>query len=108
MQAGNVGEQGRTLPRAINLPLSQLRARFDELAQDRELWICCAAGQRAYFAARFLTQRGYRARNLSGGYTTYKALRAAHLVPWISSRLWESRPNERQDSRTRSRGPRCA
>ena len=66
---------------AINLPLSQLRARFNELAQDKELWICCAAGQRAYFAARFLTQHGYRTRNLSGGYTTYKALRAAHLVP---------------------------
>jgi rhodanese-related sulfurtransferase len=43
--------------------------------------ICCAAGQRAYFAARFLTQHGYRARNLSGGYTMYQALRAAHLVP---------------------------
>ena len=69
------------VPRAINLPLSKLRTRFKELAQDKELWICCAAGQRAYFAARFLTQAGYRARNLSGGYTTYKALRAAHLVP---------------------------
>jgi NADPH-dependent 2,4-dienoyl-CoA reductase/sulfur reductase-like enzyme/rhodanese-related sulfurtransferase len=69
------------VPRSINLPLSQMRARFQELARDRELWLCCAAGQRAYFAARFLAQHGYRVRNLSGGYTTYKARSAANLVP---------------------------
>jgi NADPH-dependent 2,4-dienoyl-CoA reductase/sulfur reductase-like enzyme/rhodanese-related sulfurtransferase len=69
------------VPRSINLPLSQMRARFQELARDRELWLCCAAGQRAYFAVRFLAQRGYRVRNLSGGYTTYKARSAANLVP---------------------------
>ena len=69
------------VPGATNLPLSQMRARFEELERGRELWVCCAAGQRAYYAARFLAQHGYRTRNLSGGYTTYKALRAAHLVP---------------------------
>jgi NADPH-dependent 2,4-dienoyl-CoA reductase/sulfur reductase-like enzyme/rhodanese-related sulfurtransferase len=71
---------GGAVPRAINLPLSQLRERFGELPRDRELWLCCAAGQRAYYATRFLAQHGYRARNLSGGYTTYKTLRAAKLV----------------------------
>lgn len=68
------------IPNAINLPLSQMRARYDELPKDREIWICCEVGQRAYYATRFLTQRGYRSRNLSGGYTTYKALKAASLV----------------------------
>ena len=69
------------IPRSSNLPLSQMRARFQELARDRELWLCCAAGQCAYFAARFLAQHGYRVRNLSDGYTTYKARSAARLVP---------------------------
>jgi NADPH-dependent 2,4-dienoyl-CoA reductase/sulfur reductase-like enzyme/rhodanese-related sulfurtransferase len=69
------------IPKAINLPLSQLRARYVELPKDRDIWVCCAVGQRAYFAARFLTQHGYRSRNLSGGYTTYRALRAAGLAP---------------------------
>ncbi len=69
------------IPRAINLPLSQLRSRYGELPPDRELYVCCEVGQRAYYAIRFLTQRGYRARNLSGGYTTYKALRASGLTP---------------------------
>ena len=69
------------IPKAINLPLSQLRSRYVELPTDRDIWVYCAVGQRAYFAARFLTQHGYRSRNLSGGYTTYKALKAAGLAP---------------------------
>jgi len=67
------------IPKAINLPLSQLRSRYVELPKDRGIWVCCAVGQRAYFAARFLTQQGYRSLNLSGGYTTYGARKAAGL-----------------------------
>jgi rhodanese-related sulfurtransferase len=65
------------LPDAVNLPLSQLRRRFVELPRERELWICCGVGQRAYYASRFLAQHGYRTRVLSGGFSTYQALRAA-------------------------------
>jgi len=72
---------GGHLPRAINLPLSQIRHRYGELPKDREIWICCRVGQRAYYATRFLAQHGYRSRNLSGGYTTYEALKAAGLAP---------------------------
>jgi NADPH-dependent 2,4-dienoyl-CoA reductase/sulfur reductase-like enzyme/rhodanese-related sulfurtransferase len=67
------------MPRAINLPLSELRERYRELPKDRELWIACGVGQRAYYATRFLTQNGYRARNLSGGFATYTACRDAGL-----------------------------
>jgi NADPH-dependent 2,4-dienoyl-CoA reductase/sulfur reductase-like enzyme/rhodanese-related sulfurtransferase len=68
------------IPKAINLPLSQLRSRYAELPKDRDIWVCCAVGQRAYFASRFLTQHGYHSKNLSGGFTIYKALKAAGLV----------------------------
>jgi NADPH-dependent 2,4-dienoyl-CoA reductase/sulfur reductase-like enzyme/rhodanese-related sulfurtransferase len=68
------------IPQAINLPLSQMRSRYTELPRDRDVWICCGVGQRAYYATRFLAQHGYRPRHLSGGYTTYKAFRAAGLV----------------------------
>jgi NADPH-dependent 2,4-dienoyl-CoA reductase/sulfur reductase-like enzyme/rhodanese-related sulfurtransferase len=68
------------IPNAVNLPLSQLRSRFGELPRERDLLICCVVGQRAYYATRFLTQRGYRVRNLSGGYTTYTALKSCGLV----------------------------
>jgi NADPH-dependent 2,4-dienoyl-CoA reductase/sulfur reductase-like enzyme/rhodanese-related sulfurtransferase len=69
------------IPKAINLPLSQLRSRYVELPKDRDIWVYCAVGQRGYFATRFLTQHGYRSRNLSGGYATYKALRVAGVAP---------------------------
>jgi rhodanese-related sulfurtransferase len=68
------------IPNAINLPLSQLRSHFSELPKDRDIFVYCAVGQRAYFAVRFLIQQGYRPRNLSGGYTTYTALKAAGMV----------------------------
>ncbi|MDP2996629.1 MAG: rhodanese-like domain-containing protein [Bryobacterales bacterium] len=56
---------------AINIPLDQLRDRLNELPRDREIWVNCAAGQRSYYALRILKQRGFHARNLSGGYQTY-------------------------------------
>jgi rhodanese-related sulfurtransferase len=69
------------LPGAVNLPLSQLRRRSAELPKDREIWVSCGVGQRAYYATRFLAQHGYQPRNLSGGYATYTALKAAGMVP---------------------------
>jgi NADPH-dependent 2,4-dienoyl-CoA reductase/sulfur reductase-like enzyme/rhodanese-related sulfurtransferase len=62
---------------ATNLPLSQLRRRVEEVPRDREVWVYCAAGQRAYFAQRLLRQRGIDAKNLSGGYATWLELASA-------------------------------
>ena len=65
---------------AVNLPLSQLRQRYEELPRDRPLAVYCQVGQRGYYAVRFLLQHGYPAANLSGGWTTYEALRAAGVM----------------------------
>jgi len=62
------------------LPLPDLRERHRELPTDREIWLYCGVGQRAYYASRFLAQNGCRPRNLSGGYATYQALEAAGLL----------------------------
>jgi len=69
------------IPGAINIPLSELRERVGELPRDRDIDVSCGVGQRAYYAVRFLQQRGYRAANLSGGWQTYQALRAAGVLP---------------------------
>ncbi|MGI9476316.1 MAG: rhodanese-like domain-containing protein, partial [Hyphomicrobiaceae bacterium] len=52
---------------AINIPLGQLRARMDELPRDKTIQVVCRSGQRAYYATRLLLQRGFDARNVSGG-----------------------------------------
>lgn len=62
------------IPGAINIPLGVLRERMGELDREREVWINCGVGQRAYYACRILEQHGYRARNLSGGFQTWKVL----------------------------------
>ena len=51
-----------TIDGAINIPLGQLRERLEELPRDREIWISCGVGQRAYYACRLLTQRGFKSR----------------------------------------------
>ena len=63
-----------TVPGAVNIPLGQLRARLDELPREREIWVSCGVGQRAYYACRILAQNGFKASNLSGGYNTYRML----------------------------------
>ncbi len=69
------------IPGARNIPLSHLRQRVEELPRSQPLAVYCGVGQRAYYAIRFLTQRGYDAANLSGGYTTYRAVRDADGQP---------------------------
>ena len=61
-----------SIPGSVNIPLGQLRSRLGELPTDREIWVNCGVGQRAYYACRILSQHGLQARNLSGGYSTYR------------------------------------
>jgi len=63
-----------TIPGAVNIPLDELRGRLDELPEDKELLVFCAAGLRAYLACRILEQKGFACRNLTGGYKTYQAV----------------------------------
>ncbi|MEI7997146.1 MAG: FAD-dependent oxidoreductase, partial [Methylococcaceae bacterium] len=65
--------QQKHIPRAVNIPLDSLRDRLQELSQEREIWVVCGVGQRAYNATRILQQNGFRVRNLSGGMQTFSA-----------------------------------
>jgi NADPH-dependent 2,4-dienoyl-CoA reductase/sulfur reductase-like enzyme/rhodanese-related sulfurtransferase len=60
------------IPRAVNIPVDDLRSRLDELPRDRQIAVCCQVGQRAYLATRLLRQKGFLASNIGGGYKTYK------------------------------------
>lgn len=55
-----------------HIPLGELRARLEELPRDEEIWVHCGVGLTSYNAVRMLTQHGFRAKNLSGGITSYR------------------------------------
>ncbi|NSW53820.1 MAG: DsrE/DsrF/DrsH-like family protein [Anaerolineae bacterium] len=56
---------------AVNIPWGELRGRMHELPKDKTIVVYCQVGKRGYFAVRILTQNGFKAVNLSGGYKTY-------------------------------------
>ena len=60
-----------TVPGAVIVPLDELEHRLDEIPKDREIALYCAVGLRGYIAERMLIQKGFRVRNLNGGYRTW-------------------------------------
>lgn len=58
----------------MNLPVDELRGRLDELDKTKKIYITCQIGLRGYIAARILTQNGFDAYNLSGGYRLYNSI----------------------------------
>ncbi|KAA8496111.1 Coenzyme A disulfide reductase [Porphyridium purpureum] len=72
--------QAGHIPNATNVPLSELRQRMDELPLDRPILCYCAVGQRGYNATRALMQNDFEVYNLSGGFRTYMAAKAANLL----------------------------
>ena len=59
---------GGKFENSINIPLSQLRKRFSELPKDKEILTYCAVGLRGYIASRFLISKGYKVKNIAGGF----------------------------------------
>ena len=56
---------------ALHVPLDSLRQKLPEFQKDKTYITLCAGGLRAYLGYRILTQNGFRAATLSGGYGTY-------------------------------------
>jgi NADPH-dependent 2,4-dienoyl-CoA reductase/sulfur reductase-like enzyme/rhodanese-related sulfurtransferase len=64
--------QDGAIPGSILIPVNDLRSRIDEIV-GKEVVVHCAVGQRGHTAVQLLKGYGVIARNLSGGYTTWKA-----------------------------------
>ena len=80
-----------TIPGATCVPVDDLRARVAELPTGKELLVFCRVGLRGYVAARLLSQRGFRARNLSGGFIRYLMWKGTTASP--KSREEDGRPS---------------
>ena len=61
-----------TIEGAVNISDLELRSRLDEVPKDKNIYILCEVGFRGYLSTRLLIQKGYHAKNLSGGYKLFK------------------------------------
>ncbi len=59
------------IPGSMLIPVDELRGRLDELDPSQEVWVYCQVGLRGYTASQILRQKGFKVRNLTGGYKTY-------------------------------------
>ena len=59
------------LPRAINVPLNELRAALPLLDKAREYIVYCQTGRRSAAAAFLLSQRGFKVAMLEGGLRSF-------------------------------------
>ncbi|MHA1374646.1 MAG: FAD-dependent oxidoreductase [Promethearchaeota archaeon] len=61
-----------TIEGAVNISDLELRSRLDEVPKDKNIYVICEVGFRGYLSTRLLIQKGYRVKNLSGGYKLFK------------------------------------
>ena len=59
---------------SVHVNVNELRENLDKLDINKEYWIHCAVGLRAYVAERILKQAGFKCKNITGGYKTIQAL----------------------------------
>ncbi len=61
-----------SIPGAVNIPVDELRSRWQELA-GKNVVVHCAVGQRGHTATQLLNSKGVLVRNLDGGFVTWKS-----------------------------------
>ena len=60
------------IPGAINIPLSDLESRIDELDSSKAIIVYCKSGGRSRTASETLAQRGFVVYNMEGGINAWK------------------------------------
>ena len=57
-----------------NIPVDELRERFEELEEGKPVYVICQSGLRSYIASRILEGNGYTSYNFAGGFRFYDAV----------------------------------
>ncbi|MBD3343666.1 MAG: pyridine nucleotide-disulfide oxidoreductase, partial [Chitinivibrionales bacterium] len=73
-------EQG-SIDGSMNIPIDELRGKLKDLDKNKEVMVYCQIGLRGYLATRILSQHGFSAKNLSGGFTTYSSIQTPDYDP---------------------------
>ena len=66
-----VDEMGM-IPGAIHIPVDDIRTNLCKLDKNKEILIYCQVGLTGHVATRLLINLGYKAKNLTGGFKTWK------------------------------------
>ena len=74
------------VPRAINIPVDELRNSLELLPEDKVINVFCGVGIRSYIAVRILMQNSITARNISGGFITYCSYENRELLDTPTAR----------------------
>lgn len=65
--------KGGYIPSAINIPVSDLSSRVNNIAKDKAIFVYCQSGMRSNQAGRILSKHGYTTIfNLRGGILSWK------------------------------------
>jgi rhodanese-related sulfurtransferase len=67
------------IPGSVNVPIDSLREELDGLGTGPFV-VYCEVGQRGHTATALMHELGMRARNLDGGYQTWKAAGRAGML----------------------------
>ena len=57
---------------AVNIPMSEMRDRLDELDKTKPVYVHCRTGERSYNMALMLQAKGFDAKNIAGAYEFIK------------------------------------
>ncbi|HPJ01908.1 MAG TPA: FAD-dependent oxidoreductase [Candidatus Limiplasma sp.] len=76
----------------INIPLDSLRDRLDELDPKKPVYLTCQVGLRGYVATRILSQNGFDAYNLAGGYRLYSSISGTEPIDTVKLNPETQRP----------------
>lgn len=77
----SVEHEAGHIPGSLLIPMDSLRKRLSELPREKEIIIYCQVGLKGYFSQRILSQNGFNARNLVGGYKTWSMYHEEALRP---------------------------
>lgn len=71
----NIAYKTKTIEGAVNIPISEIRSRLNEIPTDRKVILFCNTGYTSYNASRILIQKGFNnVYSLMGGITLYKEI----------------------------------
>ncbi|PAD37145.1 rhodanese-like domain-containing protein [Terribacillus saccharophilus] len=61
------------IPGAKHISLGEVLTRLDELDKDKEYIMVCRSGKRSGLASEWLTDKGFKVKNMTGGMNDWKS-----------------------------------